>query len=135
MHSSAPSPETFVFLGFTFMWRRTAKGGLAVFTIMASSRFRRTLTRFNDWLRLHRHDPIDEQYETLCRKLRGVFAYFGLPGNARRLGALVHDLERQWHRWLSRRSQNGYIPWSRFHAYLELCPLPRFRVPLAPAVM
>jgi RNA-directed DNA polymerase len=123
--------DTFDFLGFTLLWKRTARGGYAVFTIIARSRWRRALRRIHEWLRIHCHMPIDEQYEVLSQKLRGLYAYFGKPGNARPLSDLVHQVERSWRRWLSRRSQRGAMTWERFKSLLALCPLPRFRVPAA----
>ncbi len=34
-----------------------------------------------EWCRLHRHDPIEHQHQSLVRKLIGHDAYYGITGN------------------------------------------------------
>jgi hypothetical protein len=76
------------------------------------------------WMRRHCHRPIEEQHVALARKLRGHFAYYGITGNARCLGAFRYKVERQWRWWLHRRSQKGRMPWPRFQRVLKRYPLP-----------
>ena len=40
--------------------------------------------------------------------------YFGVNGNIRSIQRLVFHARRVWRKWLSRRSQRGYINWERF---------------------
>jgi RNA-directed DNA polymerase len=123
--SSGESAETFDFLGFTFLWALTRRGTNAVFTYTARSRFRRAVTSIYQWLRRHRHSPLPEQYETICQKLRGHYAYFGLPGNSRRLSNLAFRVRRAWQKWLNRRSQRRGMPWERMNMLLDFAfPLP-----------
>jgi group II intron reverse transcriptase/maturase len=123
------SAQTFDFLGFTFVWARTLRGGHAVFTITARSRYRRAVKGIYQWLRAHRHLPLSEQHKTLCQKLRGHFAYFGRPGNFRRLSNLTFRVRRAWQRWLNRRSQRGGMNWERMNVLLdEVFPLPKPRI-------
>ena len=77
---AAHPPRTFDFLGFTFAWTLTRRGGHAVFLYTAKDRLRRTVKGIHRWLRDSRHSPIEEQHATLCQKLRGHMAYFGVTG-------------------------------------------------------
>ena len=47
----------------------------------AQGRLSRALMKIAHWCRLHRHDPIATQHQTLSQKLRGHFAYYGITGN------------------------------------------------------
>jgi len=60
--------------------------------------------------------------------LRGHFAYFGIGGNARRLGYLRYGARRCWRKWLSRRSQHSSLSWEQFARVLQYFPLPPPRV-------
>jgi len=118
--------ETFDFLGFTFYWRRTRQGRWrpGVKTRRASSR--RFIVAVAGWCRSHRHQPVEEQHATLCRKLNGHLNYFGVNGNARALQRVVHMVERVWRKWLRRRSQRSRLTWKRFReGLLKAFPLPR----------
>lgn len=127
----APDPhtrQTFDFLGFTFLWAVTRKGGHAVRRITAKSRFRRAVKAVHQWLRRFRHLPLVEQHRTLCQKMKGHFAYYGLTGNSRRLVQFAYYVHRSWHKWLDRRSQKARMTWARFAAILKRHPLPRPKV-------
>src|ERR1043165_1557486 len=63
--SKEKEPETFSFLGFQLYWARSTKGSWIILSKTASSRLARALVRPNDWCRIHRPDPIQEQHETL----------------------------------------------------------------------
>lgn len=117
--------ETFDFLGFTHFWGRTLQGdGHALFRKTARSRFRRAVRSLNLWFRQHRHDPIAEQHEVLCQKLRGHDAYYGITGNYRRLAALRCFAAFLWRKWLNRRSNRAGMTWKKFTFVLERYPIP-----------
>jgi hypothetical protein len=61
-------------------------------------------------------------------KLRGHFGYYGITGNSEALGRFAHEVKRVWRKWLSRRSQRGYISLPRFDLLLSHHPLPPPRV-------
>ena len=54
--------------------------------------------------------------------------YFGVTGNVRSIQRLVFHAKRAWRKWLSRRSQRGYITWDRFIEIEKRFPLPRPRI-------
>lgn len=119
---------SFDFLGFTHYWGRSRKGAWVVQRKTAKDRLERALSRIRIWCRRNRHLPVRRQHVTLSQKVTGHYAYYGLTGNARSLSSFRHEVERIWHKWLSRRSQKGYIPWPRFRTYLDRYPLPPVRI-------
>jgi RNA-directed DNA polymerase len=90
------------------------------------SRAKRTL---NAWLRQARHLPIGVQARLLGAKLRGHFQYYGIRGNSDGLSRFSHEASRLWHKWLSRRSQRGYVDWDTFCRIRRRYPLPPPRLP------
>ena len=71
---------------------------------------------------------VAEQHRMLSRKLQGHYAYYGITGNARALGSFLRQVEREWRKWLSRRSQRAALPWERFSQILSRYRLPPIRV-------
>ncbi len=127
-HKRPPSdraPGTFDLLGFTHYWGLSRKGNWVVKRKTASSRLTRALRMIARWCRFNRHRPIAVQHRTLCQKLRGHFAYYGITPNAPALGRFRREVIRTWHKWLSRRRRDGTIPWPRSNRLLERYPLPR----------
>ena len=126
-HKRPPSdraPGTFELLGFAHYWGLSRKGYWVVKRKTAPSRLTRALRTIARWCRLHRHRPVAEQHHTLCRKLRGDFAYYGITSNVLALDRFRYEVTRIWRKWLSRRRRDGTIPWPRFHRLLERYPLP-----------
>jgi RNA-directed DNA polymerase len=121
-------PGTFDFLGFTHYWGVSRKGNNAVMKCTAKDRFSRTLRRITEWCRSHRHDDVRAQHRALVWKLNGHYAYFGVTSNSAALGRLLHEVERIWRKWLSRRSQRSFISWQAMTELLKRFPLPRPRI-------
>jgi group II intron reverse transcriptase/maturase len=123
-----PKPGTFDLLGFTHYWGRSRKGNWVVKRRTARSRFGRARKRIALWLRVHRHDPIEEQHAALSRKLKGHDAYYGITPNLSALKRLRYWVERDWRKWLSTRSRHGRLSWDKMRRILEQFPLPRPRI-------
>ena len=118
-------PGSFDFLGFTHYWSRSKKGNWVVKRKTAGSRFHRAVGKIAAWCRLNRHLPIREQYQALCRKLRGHFAYYGgVIGNVRCLQRFRYEVMRLWRKWLARRKRRGQLLWERFNRMLKGLQLP-----------
>ena len=64
------------------------------------------------------------QYQALCQKLRGHFAYYGITSNSGALSRFRWVVMRIWRKWLSRRRRKGPIPWDQFYRMLGRYPLP-----------
>jgi group II intron reverse transcriptase/maturase len=118
---------TFDLLGFTHYWGKARSGRWTVKRKTAKDRFRRALARVVVWCRFHRHDDLRAQHATLSRKLVGHYGYFGVTGNFDALKRFSHEVNRAWHKWLSRRSQRR-MSWSRFADLRTRLPLPRPRI-------
>jgi RNA-directed DNA polymerase len=114
---------TFDFLGFTHICARSRKGKFAGHVKTIRKRLRRGLQAITDWCREHRHDPVNEQQNTLNAKLRGHYQYYGRPTNYRSLRQFYGRVRRIWRQWLSRRTRGRWLTWDRYQAILRHHPL------------
>ena len=96
-------PGTFSFLGFVHYWGKTWRGGYTIKRKTEGKRLRRTLGEFWRWCRDNRHRPLQEQYETLCAKLRGYYQYYGMRCNSQCLDLVYYTATRAWRSWRNRR--------------------------------
>jgi RNA-directed DNA polymerase len=106
-------PETFNFLGFTFICGRSRAGKFLVKRKSRRDRMRMRLKDIKEELRRRRHQPIPEQGKWLAQVVRGYFAYHAVPTNSASIRAFRHYVVDLWRRSLSRRSQKGGITWAR----------------------
>jgi RNA-directed DNA polymerase len=123
-----PRTHSFDLLGFRHYWDRSRKGNWVIKRKTASSRFSRAVRAISQWCRRHRHLKIREQQQELRQKLQGHYAYYGITGNYKALHRFYEAIKRIWKKWLSRRSQRGYLDWERFGRLLRHYPLPRPKV-------
>ena len=59
------------------------------------------------------HDPVPEVGKWLRAVVGGHVRYYGVPLNIPALKSFRSQVGRLWHWTLSRRSQNGRVPWER----------------------
>ena len=104
-------PETFTFLGFTFICGRSPTGHFHIQRKTRRDRMRATLRRVKEELRRRRHQPIPEQGRWLAQVVRGFFAYHAVPTNGRALLAFHFHVTNLWWRALARRSQRAKLAW------------------------
>lgn len=124
----ATSGSTFDFLGFTHVWGKSRKGKNVVRQVTAKGRFARALTAVTEWCQRNRHLPIRQQHARLSAMLRGHYGYYGITGNGRRIRWYLHQVERIWKKWLSRRGRHGNFRWDRLRELLRRHPLPPARI-------
>jgi RNA-directed DNA polymerase len=124
----ATSGSTFDFLGFTHVWGRSLKGKNVVRQVTAKGRFARSLAAVSEWCQRNRHQPIRRQHDHLSAMLRGHYGYYGITGNGRRIRWYLHQVERIWKKWLSRRGRHGNFRWDRLRELLSRHPLPPARI-------
>src|SRR3954447_3656593 len=98
-------PETFAFLGFTFICGTARRGGFQVQRKSRRDRVRAKLEEVKAELRRRMHQPIPAQGLWLRRAVTGFFAYHGVPTNGRALAAFRYHVLDLWRRTLRRRSQ------------------------------
>ena len=116
---------TFDFLGFTYYWGRSRIGYLVIKKKTARKRLNRYLKMTWNWCKENRHDPIQDQYRSLCAKLRGYYQYFGVRSNYKAIEAAYEYTEKAWRYWLSRRSHKGKV---LFETLQKTFPLPKPRI-------
>jgi group II intron reverse transcriptase/maturase len=119
---------TFDFLGFTFYWSKSRRGYWVIKKKTAGKRLSRFVKGLWRWCRENRHEPIKEQYRTLCSKLRGYYQYFGVRSNYKALEVVFEYAEKAWRFWLSRRSHKGGISWEKFKKIRASFPFPKPRI-------
>lgn len=119
---------SFEFLGFTHYWGLSRKNKWVVQRKTAKKRLKQAIRRVYQWCRTHRHKPVKEQWQSLCRKIRGHYGYYGITFNIRSLHRFYEQIKRAWRKWLNRRSRKKDMPWDRFNRLLERYPLPRPRI-------
>jgi len=129
-HRGLGKPETFNFLGFTFICERNSRGRFLVKRTTRRDRMRATLRRIKEELRRRMHEPIPEQGAWLKQVVRGFFAYHAVPTNGSALGAFYYYVKRIWLRTLRRRSQKDSFSWQRMHGLAaDWLPQPRILHP------
>jgi group II intron reverse transcriptase/maturase len=126
--------RSFDVLGFTHYWGRSRKGRWVVQRKTGKSRFGRAVRRIAQWCRANRHQPVAVQCKALRQKLKGHYAYYGISGNAKSLSRFRSEAQRQWRKWLGRRSHAGRMNWERFQRLSQRYPLPPVRVVHSPHV-
>lgn len=116
--------DTFDLLGFTHYWRKSRKGNWVVARKTKSKGLTRALHNINQWCRRHRHWPVRAQWETLCAKLRGHYAYYGILGNHGAVDAFRTGTKRAWRKWLNRRNRQRDFNGGKYTQMEKRYPLP-----------
>ena len=106
-------PETFTFLGFTFICGKSRQGRFQLKRKTRSDRMRAKLKDIKAELRRRMHWPIPEQGKWLRQVVTGHFAYYAVPTNSRALSAFRYHVTELWRRTLRRRSQRDGFTWDR----------------------
>jgi RNA-directed DNA polymerase len=106
-------PETFTFLGFTFICGKSRRGAFLLHRKTRGDRMRARLREIKEQLRRRMHEAIPEQGRWLRAVVTGFFAYHAVPTNSRALGAFRYHVTDLWRRTLRRRSQKDRLTWER----------------------
>src|SRR6184192_4948635 len=106
-------PETFDFLGFTFICGKTRAGKFQIRRKTRAERMRAKLKEIKQEMRRRMHQPIPNQGKWLGRVVRGYFNYHAVPTNAQALNVFRHHVTDLWRRTLRRRSQKDRMTWER----------------------
>ena len=123
-------PETFTFLGFTFICGRSHRGTFVLQRKTRRDRMRRKLKDIKVELQRRMHRPIPEQGKWLNQVVAGHFAYYAVPTNSRALSAFRRRVTDLWRRTLRRRSQRDGFTWERMAKLVnDWLPPPRILHP------
>jgi RNA-directed DNA polymerase len=119
-------PETFNFLGLTFICGKSRQGKFLLFRKTRSDRMRAKLLEMKEEMRRRLHWPIPEQGEWLRQVVTGFFNYHAVPTNGRNLVLFREQVIWLWQRSLRRRSQRDRTTWLRIKELAnEWLPKPR----------
>jgi group II intron reverse transcriptase/maturase len=106
-------PETFTFLGFTFICGSSRRGYFLIHRKSRRDRKTTKLKEIKEELRRRLHQSIPEQGQWLKQVIAGYFAYHAVPTNIQALMAFRFHVISLWGRALRRRSQKDGTTWKR----------------------
>jgi len=106
-------PETFDFLGFTFICGKTRAGKFQIKRKTRADRMRAKLKMIKAEMWQRMHLPIPEQGKWLWYVVNGYFNYHAVPTNGQALHVFRHHITDLWRRTLRRRSQKDRMTWER----------------------
>jgi len=106
-------PETFDFLGFTFICGKSRAGFFLIHRKSRPDRMRVKLKEIKKTLRQRMHESIPEQGKRLGQIVRGYFQYHAVPTNSPALAAFRYHVMDLWRSSLRRRSQKDHMTWER----------------------
>ena len=123
-------PETFNFLGFTFICGKSRRGKFLLMRKTRRDRMRAKLKDIKEEMRRRMHLPIPEQGTWLAQVVTGFFNYHAVPTNHRSLRAFRDHVVNLWRRSLRRRSQRDNTRWDRIKKLADdWLPKPRILHP------
>ena len=123
-------PETFTFLGFTFICSKTRRGKFQIKRKSRRDRMRAKLQAIKQELRRSMHQPIPKQGRWLQQVVTGYFNYHAVPTNSSSLSAFLSHVTNLWRRTLKWRSQKDGMTWERIKRLAEhWLPKPRILHP------
>ena len=123
-------PETFSFLGFTFICGKSRGGKFLIQRKSRRDRVRAKLKEVKEELRQRMHEPLREQAEWLKQVVNGYFQYHAVPTNVRALVAFRYHVTDLWRRTLRRRGQKHRMTWQRIGTLADQwLPKPRILHP------
>jgi hypothetical protein len=123
-------PDTFNFLGFTFICGKSRKGRFLILRRSRKDRLRAKLKEVKKELRLRMHQLIPEQGKWLRQVVNGFLNYHAVPTNSQALGTFLRHIRHLWWRTLRRRGDRHKLTWRRFDELArDWLPRPRLRHP------
>ena len=106
-------PETFNFLGFTFICGKSRKGGFLIKRKTRRDRMRAKLKAVSQEMRRRMHQRVPDLGSWLRHVVKGYFHYHAVPTNIHALQEFRDEITQRWRRALSRRSDKGAIAWDQ----------------------
>jgi group II intron reverse transcriptase/maturase len=123
-------PETFNFLGFTFICAKSRRGAFLVTRKTRRDRLRAKLKEVKEALKRRLHQPIPEVGTWLGQVVRGFFNYHAVPTNFEALASFRRHVVTLWHRALRRRGNRDKTTWARITTLADdFLPRPRILHP------
>ena len=122
--------KCFDFLGFTFYGGKSRKGEFTVKLHTSTKKLKAKRIAVKAWLKENMHTPVSPLVETLNRKLRGHYNYYGVTHNGKKMVDFYQYVKWQLLRTLKRRSQRDKTNWEKLNRIFEYNPIikPSIRV-------
>ncbi len=120
--------KRFDFLGFEFHWDKSRKGNMVVKKRTSRKKLQEAKRKFKVWFRNNRDTKISGLMETLARKLRGYWNYYGITGNYESLKTYYDFVIRIVYKWLNRRSGRKSYNWAGIKELLEAFKVPKPKI-------
>ena len=123
-------PETFNFLGFTYVCAKSSKGKFMLLRLPMRKRMQAKLKVIKEQLKLKRFMPIAEMGKWLQAVVRGWYQYYAVPLTFRHLAKFRRRVAWLWFHALRRRSQKSRLTWARMYKWMaQWLPQPRILHP------
>jgi RNA-directed DNA polymerase len=123
-------PETFNFLGFTFIAGKSLRGRFLLKRRSRRDRMKAKLKEVAGELRRRMHQSIPEQGGWLKQVVTGYFVYHAVPTNSAALVTFRDEIIARWRWVLHRRSQKSALTWTRMKKLADdWLPRPRILHP------
>ena len=106
-------PETFNFLGFTFISGKSRRGKFLLKRKTRRDRMGAKLKAIKEALRERMHQPIPKQGAWLKQIVSGYYNYHAVPTNGRALEVFRTEVLKRWRQTLRQRSQKSALTWAR----------------------
>jgi RNA-directed DNA polymerase len=123
-------PETFNFLGFTFICGKSRRGKFLLWRKSRRDRLQAKLAALKEELQRRMHQPIPQQGKWLRQVVTGWNEYHAVPTNIRALQTFRDCVVRFWRQSLRRRGQRDKTTWERIKRLADdYLPKPRILHP------
>ncbi len=116
-------PETFDFLGFTFYYSKTRKGGFVPKVQTSRKKFEQKVRAYKNWIYDNRNRPMREIIKELNVKLIGHYRYYGVTWNFRKITTFLHRVQQFLFKAMNRRGCRRAYTWNGFVEMLKYYPL------------
>ena len=120
--------NSFDFLGFNIYNATTRKGEYRVGYRTSKKKSKQKKQNIKEFIKNNRNVKPKYLVKALNRKLIGYYNYYGISYNYKWLSEIYQYTLGEMKRWLSRRSQRGYITWEKIKKIIEYSPLAKPRI-------
>ncbi len=114
----------FCFLSFEFYWDSDKQGMPRLFRRTGRKSLQTAKRNLTEYIKENRHMNTSILLNSLIRKLRGHYQYFGVVGNLEGLFSVKNYVVGLLYKWLNRRSGRKSCTWERLKTILSFNPLP-----------
>lgn len=121
-------PGIFDFLGFRHYWGKGKNGKYRLKRKTSPKKFRMKIKAYKQWIRKNRHMDEKELVESIKRKLRGHYQYYGVSDNFEGINSYYRAVLYLTWKWRNRRSQKRTFTLEKFKKFLLRNPLPEPKI-------